>query len=161
MSSSRFAASTSVPVGKTEFEIKTLLRRYGADQIGTGESATKAMVTFTMRSRLIRFVLPLPDKNGQEFTRSPAGKKSLSPEASLRQWEQACRSRWRALLLSVKAKLESVEIGISEFEEEFLAHIVDPATGRTVGEDIVPQIARRYEQNGSSVCLIGFLGGGE
>lgn len=102
MSTSRFAASTSVPVGKTEVEIKTLLR----------------------------------------------------------QWEQACRSRWRALLLSVKAKLESVEIGISEFEEEFLAHIVDPATGRTVGEDIVPQIAKRYEQNGAPVCLIGFSGGG-
>jgi hypothetical protein len=156
-----YATSTSVSVEKSEGEIKALLRRYGADQIGTAESADKAMVTFSMRSRVIRFVLPLPDKASPAFARSPGGKKVLSPEARLRSWEQACRSRWRALLLSVKAKLESVEIGISQFEEEFLAHIVDPATNRTVGEDIVPQIAMRYQQKGSPVCLIGFKGGGE
>jgi hypothetical protein len=157
----RYAAQTSVSVDKTEGEIKTLLRKYGADQIGTAESSDKAMVTFAMRSRVIRFVLPLPSKASPAFARSPGGKKVLGPEARLRQWEQACRSRWRALLLSVKAKLESVEVGISEFESEFLANIVDPGTGRTIGEDIVPQIAMRYEQSGPPVALIGFSGKGE
>lgn len=162
MTATRFAANTSVAVEKTEAEIKGLLRRYGADQIGSAESGDAAMVTFVMRKRLIRFVLPLPSKSDSRFARTPAGRKALSPDAVLRQWEQACRSRWRALLLSVKAKLESVEVGISEFEHEFLANIVDPQTGRTIGDDIAPQIAVRYDQHGPPVGLIGFnqKGGG-
>lgn len=60
-----------------------------------------------------------------------------------KEWEQACRQKWRALALVVKAKLEAVESGISEFEEEFLAHIVLP-DGQTVGRWMQPQIADAY-----------------
>ena len=35
--------------------------------------------------------------------------------------DQACRQRWRALLLVIKAKLEAVTAGISTVETEFLA----------------------------------------
>ena len=42
---------------------------------------------------------------------------------------QACRQRWRALLLIIRAKLEAVESGITTLESEFLANIVLPDGG--------------------------------
>jgi len=61
-------------------------------------------------------------------------------------WQQACRARWRALLLCIKAKLEAIESGITEFEDEFLPYIVLP-DGRTAAEWLRPQIAIAYKTN--------------
>jgi hypothetical protein len=57
---------------------------------------------------------------------------------------QACRQRWRALALVIKAKLEAVESGITTFEDEFLAHIVMP-DGKRVADHVKPTIARVYD----------------
>ena len=57
--------------------------------------------------------------------------------------DQACRQRWRALLLVIKTKLEAVSAGISTLEEEFLANIVLP-NNTTAGEWMIPQIDRAY-----------------
>ena len=63
-------------------------------------------------------------------------------------WEQACRQRWRALLLIIRAKLEAVESGITTLESEFLANLVLPdggtIDGGTIGEWLAPQIAEAY-----------------
>lgn len=61
----------------------------------------------------------------------------------MKEWEQGCRQAWRALTLCIKAKLEAVSAGISEFEDEFLAHIVLPGGG-TVSQWIRPQIENAY-----------------
>jgi hypothetical protein len=58
--------------------------------------------------------------------------------------DQAIRQRWRALLLVIKAKLEAVQGGITEFDAEFLPHIVLP-DGQTVGDWIIPQVNTAYE----------------
>ena len=58
-------------------------------------------------------------------------------------WEQACRQRWRPLLLIIRAKLEAVESDITTLESEFLANIVLP-NGGTVGDWLVPQIEEVY-----------------
>ena len=58
-------------------------------------------------------------------------------------YDQACRQRWRALLLVIKAKLEAVTAGISTIETEFLANIVLP-DNTTAGEWMLPQIDRAY-----------------
>ena len=57
-------------------------------------------------------------------------------------YDQACRQRWRALLLVIKAKLEAVTAGISTIETEFLANIVLPDNTICVGEWMLPQIDR-------------------
>lgn len=59
-------------------------------------------------------------------------------------WEQACRAKWRALYLIIKAKLEAVESGISTIEREFFYDIVLP-DGNTVGEFLSPQLDMVYE----------------
>jgi hypothetical protein len=83
----------------------------------------------------------MPGKTERRFTHHSRGVRT--PDAALKEWEQAVRQRWRALALVIKAKLEAVESGISEFESEFMANIVLP-DGKSVGEWMRPQIAEAY-----------------
>lgn len=139
----RYASETSVSVEKTLAEIKTLLTRYGATSFGYLDDEHGAKVGFTIIGRNVRFSMPLPSKTAEEFThfrRSPHScLERRTPAAALEKWDQACRSRWRALLLCIKAKLEACAVGITTFEQEFLAHIVT-GDGRTVAERIIPQL---------------------
>lgn len=86
----------------------------------------------------------MPDRD--KFKRRVVRKQSqlCTPQQQEALWDQACRQRWRALALSIKAKFEAIAAGITEFEEEFLAYVVDPGTRQTVYELMKPQIAQRY-----------------
>ena len=137
----RYAAKTDVSSTKSRDEIERILQRYGADQFMYGWQDASAVVAFRANDRRVRFILPLPDRQAKEFTHHDRGPRT--EEAAARLYEQAIRQRWRALALVIKAKLEAVESGISEFEDEFLANIMLP-TGETVGEWIRPQVAKSY-----------------
>ena len=141
---SRYAENTGVSSDKSRIEIERTLARYGADQFLYGWQDEAAVVGFRMVGRNVKFHLPLPDRNSDELKLTPERRTRRSPEQVEREYEKAVRQRWRALALVIKAKLEAVESGITEFDEEFLAHIVLP-NGRTVGEFMVPQIASAYE----------------
>jgi hypothetical protein len=138
-----YAQNTTVSVEKSRAEIERVLERYGAKQFRYGRDDERglAIVEFSANERHVRFVLRLPNRTEKRFQLSKRG--ARTPEATLREWEQACRQKWRALLLTVKAKLEAVEAGISVFEDEFLAHIVLPSQ-ETVGDWLRPQIAEAY-----------------
>lgn len=154
----RFAADTSVPVDRSKGEIERLLGRHGAEQFASGWDADSAHLGFRIADRTIRFVLPLPNRTADEFQKTPGRGRQRTPADAERQWEQACRARWRALLLVIKAKLEAVAVGISTIEDEFLAWTVLPGgRGKTVAEEIRPLIAERYA-SGKHVPLL--LGGG-
>lgn len=140
-----YAEKTSVSVEKTESEIKSTLRRYGATSFASFEEVGRAMLAFEMNGRRIIFRLPLPDRNSTQFTRYvrrsiPYSRTTTEAE---KLWEQACRSRWRALFLCIKAKLESIESGIETFDDAFLAHIQMP-DGRSVGDHVKPKIEQSY-----------------
>jgi hypothetical protein len=146
---SRFAEATDVSVEKSRAEIERLLVRYGADQFMSGWRDKAAVVAFRAQGRHLRFLLPLPSKDDPEFKKRGAPNQYQpggvpTQEQQMRRWEQACRQRWRALCLCIKAKLEAVETGISTFESEFLANIVLP-NGQTMAEHAAPLIARAYE----------------
>lgn len=68
----------------------------------------------------------------------------------------AMPNEWRALLLTIKAKLEAVAGGIEEFDDAFMAQIVLP-TGETMGERSRPLIAQAYE-SGKVPPLLEHLG---
>jgi hypothetical protein len=137
----QYASNTSVSAEKSRAEIERTLSRYGADQFMYGWSGDGAIIAFRMNERNIRFQLPMPDK--ADFTTTPRGRRRTAIAAE-KEWEQATRQRWRALLLTVKAKLEAVEAGIAEFEDEFLAYIM-LADGSTVSDLVRPQVAISYE----------------
>ncbi len=134
-----YAANTEVSVEKSRMEIERTLERFGADQFSYGrdDSRGMAMIQFRAAGRHVRFILHLPKRDESQFTRSKQGPRT--PESAYKAWEQACRQRWRALSLCIKAKLAAVEAKISEFEEEFLAHIVLP-NDQTAGEWLRPQL---------------------
>jgi hypothetical protein len=127
-----YASDTRVPVEQTKTEIERLVvQKHAATQymIASSSQPPRAVLQFKMRDRIIRFELPIPTKAKNE--------QALS---------KATRSRWRGLLLIVKAKLEAVETGVTTFEEEFLAHIVLP-DNRTVATATLPQIALAYKSS--------------
>lgn len=139
----QYASQTSVSAEKSRAEIERTLTRYGADSFMYGWGADGAIIAFRMYDRNIRFMLPIPDR--ANFNSTATGRRRTQAAAE-REWEQATRQRWRALLLTVKAKLEAVEAGIAEFEDEFLAYIM-LADGSSVGEFMRPQVALTYETN--------------
>lgn len=140
----RYAENTSVSVEKSKAEIERILQRYGADQFISGWDQETAYIGFRMAARMVKFTLPLPPKDSDEFLKTPGRRTKRSPHKAIAAWEQACRQKWRALALVIKAKLEAVEAGITEFEDEFLAHILLP-NGQTAGEFLKPQIDIAYE----------------
>jgi hypothetical protein len=139
----QFAKDTTVPVEKTKAEIEGILTRYGASEFMSGWKFEYEVIGFKMRAKMMRFILPLPDRNDKAFThtahKQEYQRQRRTADAAAKAWEQACRQRWRALLLAIRAKLEAVECGITTFEEEFMAHIVMP-DGMTLGEKVLPQL---------------------
>lgn len=115
-----YAAHTQVPVERTKAEIEKLVKKYGAKGFATGWHGDRAQLSFVAHERHIRFTIIVP------------------------QAPQAQRSRWRTLLLLVKAKLEAVDAKVVTFEEAFVGDIVMPDTGKTVWEMTREQIALGY-----------------
>jgi hypothetical protein len=142
----QYASKTDVSSVQSRADIEKVLLRYGADDFGYMSSADRAVIAFAYDGKRIRFTLPMPNRHAAEFVRTPTGRVA-SDTAAQSAYEQAVRQKWRALLLVTKAKLEAVESGISTFEQEFMAHIVLPS-GRTVGEEIMPQVNDAIEANG-------------
>jgi len=137
----RYAAQTTVSMARSRTEIEQILTKYGADQFLYGWEESRAFIQFRAEKRSIRFLLLMPDE--QEFRLTTTGQRR-SDDAKTKAWEQAQRQRWRALKMVIQAKLEAVESGITEFEAEFLAHVVLP-DGTTVGDWVQPQVALAYE----------------
>jgi hypothetical protein len=134
-----YAAKTSVPVDRTRSEIERTLMRYGAKGFAYGMEPDRAMVGFQTADRRIRFALPLMRNRQTES-----------------EYDQMVRSRWRALLLSIKAKLEAVESGIETFDSAFMSHIVMP-NGQTMAEHSLPYIQEAYS-SGKMPPLLSFNG---
>lgn len=150
-----YAEKTSVSVSRTKADIEDLVQRYGADQFVSGYRDNIAVIGFSMTGRQIRFLLPLPSKQAREYWYTPGRGQKRTEEAAHAAWEQACRSRWRALYLITKAKLEAVEAGISTVEREFFYDIVLP-DGHTAGEWMAPQIDVAY-QTGQMPAMLPML----
>ena len=127
-----YAEKTTVAPEKSRLEIENLLNKHGATGFGYVSRETEASVAFEMKDRSIRFKVSW----AHSYTGHPARVAAAA--------DQRKRQRWRALLLCIKAKLETVESGIETFEEAFLAHVVIPGSGLTVYEQTHAQIKDAY-----------------
>jgi hypothetical protein len=121
-----YAVATKVSVIKTRQEIEHELTRFGATSFAYASFPDRASIMFEYRGRRVRFDL------------------SFGKESSQIKTDRLHRQLWRALLLSIKAKLVSVQCEIETFEEAFLAHVV-LADGRLVADTIAPQIEEQYK----------------
>lgn len=130
-----YAARTDVPVEKSRAEVERTLTRYGAKSFAYFTEESRAIIVFVAHERRIRFDLPLPKGDSKAD-------------------QQVARSRWRALLLCIKAKLEAVESKIETFEEAFLAHVVLP-DGMTTWQHAKPAIESAYKTGSMPPLLPG------
>lgn len=137
-----FARDTEVSIDRSRTEIERTLQRFGARKFAYGWADGVAVVQFEMRDRRIKFLLPLPDENDPEIALTQSGRRRSEKIVAINH-EQAKRARWRSLLHCIKSKLISVEAGIEEFDDAFLAQIVLP-DGRTMGEMARPGIQAAY-----------------
>lgn len=152
-----YAETTSVTVEKSIAEIITLVKRAGAQRVAQYEEPDSFTIQFDLAGRLIRFRVSLPtleqmataNGRGQQLTRAQRNERAA----------QACRQRARALLLVIKAKLESVESKVETFEQAFLPNVV-LADGSTVYERISEPIAPEYRSSQPQPMLLSGPGGG-
>lgn len=147
---SKYAEKTTVSPEKTLAEIQCLLIKYGANKFMYAQEENRVGIGFCINNKSVRFVLPLPDK--KDFQKRTDGTWRGERERE-NAYQQAIRQRWRALLLSIKAKLESVQSGIETIEEAFMAQIVMP-NGQTMSEWAAPQIEDAYK-SGKMPPLLG------
>lgn len=149
---SKYAEGTSVPVARSREEITSLLERYKASSIAVGTDVGIALVVFKIDRWHVQFRMPLPTESEARTVKDRRG--WTLGETGRQKWlDQTCRERWRALLLTIKAKLVSVENGVETLEEAFLAHLIIPG-GQTVGQKALPAIREAY-QTGRMPPLLG------
>lgn len=144
----KYATATAVSSTASEGEIKNMILRAGGRNVFTGQGDAEAIITFELNARRIMFQLPLPELELFNMKTVRGKRVPTTNEQKHRLWEQACRSKWRGLVLTVKAKLVSVEMGVELFEEAFLAQIVVPgregARAERFGKVAIAAIAEAY-----------------
>lgn len=141
---SLYAQSTEVSVERTQASIKRETSRYGADSFMLGEEGARALVRFRINGRSVQFTLELPSKAEERFWKTPGGRRKRDEAGAWKAWEQACRQKWRALHLYVKALLEATHDEIIPFDEAFLPFLV-LSDETTVGQRMAPAIAKAIE----------------
>ncbi len=144
-----YAEDTKVPIAESQTAIERLVTEAGAAEFYRGTDGKHWVVGFTLKDRRIQFALEVPTAATVHRKRGSTG----SVEALI---EKTSKARWRALFLTVKAKLISVESGIEVFEEAFLGQIIVPNNGK--GERFatiaIKAIAQSYVKGGPLPSLL-------
>src|SRR3954470_21756327 len=144
--SASYGAGTRVEAHRSRYELERVLHRYGAGDVLFVEADANASIQFELQGRYVQLALPLPDPQHQRFTHTPSGKPRAAA-AQERAYEQALREHWRSLLVAVRGKLQSVESGISTFEQEF-------------GRFLVPHFAEETKRSRKAPKAVNWLLGG-
>lgn len=144
-------SGTHVSIDRTKEQISKLLREYGAEGVGWTEKFQTGQVN-------LRFVVSRPNGTNTAYSITPAAFKEKhtnwdpmkgkhvtveSPD-----WPRSMR----LLLAWLKTKLESIAFGLTEVEEEFLAHMVvrdQYGNETTAGKLVLPAI----EKGGGQLAL--------
>lgn len=141
------AEKTDVPFERSISEIVGLLRKAGADRIVQIEERACFTLQFDLDGRVMRFRVTFLTAAEIEKLCGPR----QSADAVDAQWR---RQRGRALLLVLKAKLESVASQVESFEQAFLANIV-LADDTTVYDRVAAPIALEYQSRTPGQLMLG------
>lgn len=133
-------STTEVPVGRSQDQIRDLLRQAGALGVQFDEEwgpEPRCRVRFVWPKGdakvTVRLeVTPLPP--GDDPTRRAQKRRVRVDE------EQRQRQAWRGLAWYLEGTLKAATFGLIRFEDVFLSFIEDPATGRTIGDVLVPRL---------------------
>jgi hypothetical protein len=138
-------ASTTVPVERSQGEIRKLLMKFGAHRLGFGEERDDggqrwAAVTFQAKVYAVRMRVPLKLVDEREVSaKAKRAHTRTADEIRDDLYEQEEKRIWRVLAWNLKARMVAVEEGLETFEEAFLPHLLDPRTGRTIYEHLAEE----------------------
>lgn len=139
----RYAAHTRVSQDRSRTQIERMVLKYGAEEFGTLIKKDEALVGFKYKNIRVEMAVPLPDKNDERFSTTPAGRNRRSETQAFAEWEKEVRRRWRSLCLVIKALLVGVDDGVLTFEQAFMPYIV--IGGQTIGQVFLPKLAKMIE----------------
>lgn len=125
--------STTVPVHKSQEELRGLLLKFGAEQFTMGEGRDWAGVEFVHSDQAVRMRCPVA--SAEEAVAADSRHVSVAEKKANAAERERARV-WRVLVWCVKARLVAVEEGLETFEQAFLAHLVNPANDRTLWQDL-------------------------
>jgi hypothetical protein len=129
-----YAKGTSVDVAASQQEIQRTLMRYGVETYSFRQVPGRAEVEFVVGDYPVRVGVELPTRPEKQTGRNPDTNRVVD---LWKRHDQEVRERWRALLLFVKAGLETCELGLAAPEQVFMAFLVSP-DGSTVGDKVLP-----------------------
>ena len=147
-----YAANTSVSFDRSIGEIVGMLKKAGAERIAQFEEPGAFTIQFALAERIIKFRVALP-----QASEMPArdGRNSLLSTAKRQEMaDQRARQKGRALMLVVKAKLESVESKVETFEQAFFANVV-MSDGATLYERLSGPVAIEYKTGQVTPLMLG------
>lgn len=145
-----YAENTKVPLEQSIAEIIGMIRKAGAESVGQMHDRDKFVIVFALGGRRMKFSVPLvmqyegPERSGNG--------RAVDQKAWI---DQRNRQKGRALMLVIKAKLESVESNVETFEEAFLANIILPGDNATVYERMAEPIAIEYQSGKIQPLMLG------
>jgi len=146
-----YAEGTEVSVERSIQEAQSLLRRHAILDVGVTTTRAGGRIQFRTAERAVQFTVLAPGMDDDAVLFYPSGK-TRPPKDRPKRVEQVERERWRALVLTLKAKLESVEAGVETVEQAFLAQILLP-DGTTVADQVTPALERAYATGVSANLL--------
>lgn len=133
---------TTVPIMKSQDDIRKLLIKFGAGGVQFAEDFMEGMINIRFAKRIgddwrtVSVTMRVPDP-----PRPRHGRRSGKSEEEKR--EQMMRAMFRALHDWLKAQFVAVEFGLLSFEDVFLAHFEWMIDGKraTVGQIVIPRLA--------------------
>jgi hypothetical protein len=135
-------ATTTVPVEKSQGEVRKLLAAHGASRFAFGEETDSAgvrwaMVQFGHRGLMVRMRVPHKPVDERAIrSKTSRARTKTADDFRAELEEQEARRIWRVIAWNLKARLVAVEEGVETFAEAFLAHIIDPTSNRTIYEQL-------------------------
>ena len=135
--------NTAVAVERSQGEIRKLLQKYGAQRFqfseGEGMDARQWVALEFVhaanfeRPHLIRISVPLKLLD-EEALKEKADRAYSKTYLQLKNelFDKESRRIWRVIYFMLKSRMESVAEEVETFEQAFLPHIVDPASGATL-----------------------------
>lgn len=134
--------STTVPVEKSQGEIRRLLTDHAASQFAFGEETDSAgvrwaAVSFAHAGHAVRMRVPHKPVDERALrSKVMRATRRTRDEIEREMAEQEGRRIWRVMAWNLKARLVAVDEGVETFEEAFLAHLLDRETGMTIYEQL-------------------------
>lgn len=128
----RYAQGTAVPIDRSRQEIESILCRYGADDFLYYRNSEKIALAFRINGYPCKITIRMPQEEEVSLTETGRQRKESVVQQAL---EAELRRRWRVLVLSLKARLESIDAGCETVEQAF-GGIFLLKSGMTVGEEL-------------------------